>query len=81
MTYSVYCECFFYKVVQYLFHHDIPINLSLQKNVFVYVPGNKSFRKKFPGYSTVPDSKINNSMEMTLIFQVKYKSTNYNKNS
>ena len=30
----------------------------------------KGFRKKFPGYSTVPDSKINNSMEMTLIFQV-----------
>ena len=41
----------------------------------------KSFRKIFPGYSTVPDSKINNSMEMTLIFQVKYKSTKYNKNS
>ena len=38
----------------------------------------KSLEKVYPGYSTVPDSKINNSMEKTLIFQVKYKSTKNN---
>ena len=40
----------------------------LRKNVPVYVPGTKKFTKSFPGYSTVPDSKINNSMQKTLIF-------------
>ena len=38
----------------------------------------KSIEKVHPGYSTVPVSKINNSMEKTLIFQVKYKSTKNN---
>ena len=38
----------------------------------------KIIKKFWPGYSTVLDSKINNSMEKTLIFQVKYKSTKNN---
>ena len=31
----------------------------------------KRLEKVSPGYSTVPDSKINNSMEKTLIFSSK----------
>ena len=38
----------------------------------------KSLQKVSPGYNTVPDSKTNNSMEKTLIFQVQYKSTKNN---
>ena len=76
---SVYSECFSIKLYSILFYQDIPINLSLQKMFLSMCLEIKSFRKSFPGYNTVPDSKINNSMEMTLIFQAKYKSTKYNK--
>ena len=51
-----------------------PINLSLQK-CFVSLHKKRNDKKIYPGYSTVPDSKISNSMEKTLIFQVKYNST------
>ena len=59
-----------------LFYHDKVNKLIIAKNDFVSVPGNK---KVYPGYSTVPNSKTNNSMEKTLIFQVKYKSIKNNK--
>ena len=52
------------------------INLSLQK---MFLSLCLEIIKNFPGYSTVPDSKTNNSMKKTLIFQVKYKSSKYNK--
>ena len=66
------------KLYSILFYHDIPINLSLQKMFLSMCLEIKSLEKSFPGYSTVPDSKINNSMEMTSIFLVKYKSIKYN---
>ena len=69
---------FYIKLHSNLFYHDILINLLLQKMFLSMCLEIKSLEKSFPGYSTVPDSKINNSMEMTLIFQVKYKSTKYN---
>ena len=50
------------------------INLSLQ-NVFVSLHEKRNDKNFYPGYSTVPDSKISNSMGKALIFQVKYKST------
>ena len=52
------------------------INLSLQK---MFLSLCLEIKKIIPGYSTVPDSKTNNSMKKTLIFQVKYKSSKYNK--
>ena len=50
------------------------INLSLQILFGLFACKNK-IKELHPGYSTVPDSKISNSMRKVLIFQVKYKST------
>ena len=62
-TCSVYSECFFLYSCTVFYFIMIYQQLVIAKNVFVYVPRNKKFRKSCPGYSTVPDSKINNSME------------------
>ena len=61
-----------------LFHHDKANKLVIAKIVLSLCMKKEVIKKIYPGYSTVPDSKISNLMEKTLIFQVKYKSIKNN---